>query len=185
MLEEDRDPSDAEVAALVRSIEAGEDEIEIPIELVEEPEEPAPPPAPPARSLYAQIVAMNVSQKIKLALRGNRDARMILVRDTNKLIRRFVMMNPRISDSEVIAIARNKSADEEMLRMVTERREWMRNYQVRLGLATNPKAPLAIALKQVSGLEERDLRLIARSKNVPQAVSAHARRLLMTTRAPK
>jgi len=69
--------------------------------------------------------------------------------------------------------------------MITERREWMRNYQVRLGLATNPKARLPIALRQLSTLGERDLRLIARSKNVPQAISAQARRLLMTVKAPK
>jgi hypothetical protein len=85
----------------------------------------------------------------------------------------------------VIAVTRNKSADDELLRMITERREWMRNYQVRLGLATNPKARLPVALRQVATLDERDLRIIAKSKNVPAAISAQARRLLLTTKAPK
>jgi len=123
--------------------------------------------------------------KIKLALRGNRDARLILIRNTNKLLRRFVLLNPRIGEDEVIAVTRNKSADDELLRMIAERREWMRNYQVRLGLATNPKARLPVALRQVGTLDERDLRMIAKSKNVPAAISAQARRLLMTTKAPK
>ena len=56
----------------------------------------------------------------------------------------------------------------------------MRNYQIRLALAGNPKTPLVIALKQVSTLDDRDLRTIAKSKNVPQAVGAQARRILMT-----
>src|SRR5262249_8036011 len=74
--------------------------------------------------------------------------------------------------------------DEDLLRVITERRDWMRLYQVRLGLATNPKTALPVAIRLVGMLEDRDLRQVAKSKNVPQAVAAHARRLLMTTRAP-
>ena len=182
MPEEEPELSEAEAAELARRIEAGEDGIAVPAELVEEPEERK---APPPENLYAQILRMPMAGKIKLALRGNRDARLILIRNTNKLLRRFVLLNPRIGEDEVIAVTRNKSADDELLRMITERREWMRNYQVRLGLATNPKARLPVALRQVGTLEERDLRIIAKSKNVPAAVSAQARRLLMTTKAPK
>ena len=182
MPEETPELGEPEAAELVRKIEAGEDGIVVPAELLEEPEERK---APPPQNLYAQILRMSMAAKIKLALRGNRDARMILIRNTNKLLRRFVLLNPRIGEDEVIAVTRNKSADDELLRMIAERREWMRNYQVRLGLATNPKARLPIALRQLSTLGERDLRLIARSKNVPQAISAQARRLLMTVKAPK
>ena len=182
MPEEEPELSEAEASELVQRIEAGEDGIAVPAELVEEPEERK---APPPENLYAQILRMPMAGKIKLALRGNRDARLILIRNTNKLLRRFVLLNPRIGEDEVIAVTRNKSADDELLRMIAERREWMRNYQVRLGLATNPKARLPVALRQVGTLEERDLRIIAKSKNVPAAVSAQARRLLMTTKAPK
>jgi hypothetical protein len=182
MPEEERELSEAEAAEVVRRIEAGEDGIAVPAELVEEPEERKATSL--AGSLYAQIPRMTMAEKLKLALRGNRDARQILIRDGSKLIRRLVLMNPRMTDSEVIAVTRNKSADEELLRMITERREWMRNYQVRLGLATNPKAALVLALKQVGTLDERDMRLIAKSKNVPAAVAAQARRILMT-KAPK
>ena len=182
MPEEEPELSEAEASELARRIEAGEDGIEVPPELLEEPEERQ---AAPPQNLYAQILRMAIAEKIKLALRGNRDARMILVRGTNKLLRRFVLLNPRIGEDEVIAVTRNKSADDELLRMITERREWMRNYQVRLGLATNPKARLPVALRQVATLDERDLRIIAKSKNVPAAISAQARRLLLTTKAPK
>jgi hypothetical protein len=175
-------PEEEELAALARAIEAGEDGIAVPPELLEEPAQPAPPPP---RSLYAQILAMGVAEKLKLALRGNKDARQILVRDTNKLIRRCVLQNPRIGDGEVLAIARNRSADEELIRGITEHREWMRNYQVQLALATNPKTPLVVALKQVAALAERDLRQIAKSKNVPQAVAAQARRVLFAARAAR
>jgi hypothetical protein len=171
-----------QIQAVVASIEAGDDAIAVPVELLKEPEGKA---AAPPQSLWAQILAMGMAEKLKLALRGNKDARTILLRDGSKLIRRFVLQNPRISDTEVIAVARNRSADEDMVRTIAERREWMRNYQVRLALAGNPKTPLVIAIRQVSSLDDRDLRTLAKSKNVPQAVAAQARRLLMTRPSAK
>ena len=166
------------VVELVRSIVAGSDTIGVPAEMLEERVEAAPPPP---RSLYAQILTMGIAEKIKLALRGNKDARNILIRDPSKLIRRFVMQNPRLSDGELINVARNRNSDEELLRVIVDNREWMRNYQVRLALATNPKTPLAVALRQLPTLGERDLRMLAKSRNVPQTVVAQARRLLLAT----
>ena len=167
----------SQIDAVVRAIEAGDDAIAVPVELLNEPEDKA---AAPPQTLWAQILTMGMAEKLKLALRGNKDARNILLRDGSKLIRRFVLQNPRISDMEVIAVARNRSADEDLVRTIAERREWLRNYQIRLALAGNPKTPLVIALKQVSTLDDRDLRTIAKSKNVPQAVGAQARRILLT-----
>jgi hypothetical protein len=175
--------SDADAEAIARAVEAGTDDIVVPAEmLVEEPEAATPPLA---RSLYAQIINMGIGEKIKLALRGNRDARAILIRDAQKLIRRFVLQNPRVTDTEVVAVARNRSADEELLRVIADRREWMRNYQIRLALATNPKTPLVLALKQLTTLTDGDLRLLTKSKNVSATVASQARRILMTMREPR
>jgi len=166
------------VEEIARTVEAGEDTIAVPPELLVEP-------PPPARSLYAQIVTMTVAQKVKLALRGNQDARLILIRDTNKLIRRCVLHNPRLTDAEVVAIAANRSSDDESLRYIAGKREWARNYEVRRALALNPKTPLILALRFVATLVERELRMIARSKNVPEAVAAQARRLLQQRQQSK
>ena len=54
-----------------------------------------------------------------------------------------------------------------------------------LAWATNQRARLPGALGQVGTLDERDLRMIAKSKNVPAAISAQARRLLLTVKVPK
>src|SRR5262245_28188817 len=153
---------DESIDEIVRAVEAGKDQITLPGELLQEP-------APPARSLYATIVTMGVAEKVKLALRGNQDARLILIRDSNKLIRRCVLQNPRLTDGEVAAVAGNRSSDDELLRVIAENREWSRNYEVRKALALNPKTPLMLALRFVATLLERDLRIIARSKNVPEA----------------
>lgn len=175
----DESAFEAAFDTIVRAVEAGKDGIAVPAELLVE-KEGEPEKAVP-QSLYARIVAMGVHEKIKLAMRGNKDARTILVRDPIRLIRRCVLQNPRISDGEVISIARNRSADEELLRMINEKREWVRNYQVRHALTTNPKTPLPVALRHVATLTERDLRFIAKSKNVPQGIAVQARRILLSS----
>jgi len=176
-------PDEAEFEAacdvIVRAVAAGKDGIAVPAELLVEAEgEAAPAEKVIPQSMFAQIQGMGVHERIKLAMRGNKDARTILMRDPIRLVRRCVLQNPRISDGEVIAVARNRSADEELLRMINEKREWVRNYQVRHALSTNPKTPLPVALRHVSTLSERDMRFVAKSKNVPQAVAVQARRIL-------
>ena len=161
--------------AIAESVARGDDPYVVPEEMLVEAEKDKPV----NKSLYAQILNMPVGEKIKLALKGNRDARAILIRDPNRLIQRFVMQNPRISDEEVITIARNRNLDSELLHKIGEHKYWPRNYQVKLALVTNPKTPLATSMHFVGTLMERDLRLLAKSKNVAAAVVSQARRLLM------
>jgi len=172
--------SDEEAAAeaISRAIEAGTDGIVVPGDLlVEAATLPRQNP-----SLYNEIAVMNVAQKLKLALRGNRDARTLLARDNNKIIRRFVLNNPMITEEEIINIARDKNATEEVLRFISERGDWVKNYGVRRSLATNPKTPLAIAQRNLATLLITDLARIARSKDIPQAVVIQARKMVIIAR---
>ncbi len=162
--------------AIAAAVVAGTDGIEVPTALVEEPEKGAVV----ERSLLQKLQEMAVGEKIKLALRGNRETRMLLLRDANRMIRRFVLQNPRVGDDEIIAVCKNRSADEELLRIIADSREWTKNYQVRISLTSNPKTPLVLALRFVSGLADRDIRMLAKSKNVSQTVAAAAKRIVAT-----
>jgi len=157
---------------LAARIERGEDDIPIPEPLVVEP----PPQDEETRSLYARIRSMTVGERIKLALKGNRDARVLLLRDPTRIVQRFVLQNPRITEEEILMACKNRNTDGEILRIIGGNREWLKNYQIKLALVQNPKTPLAIALHLVPSLLERDMRLLAKSKNVPVAVSTSARR---------
>jgi hypothetical protein len=160
--------------AIAAAVQAGTDGIVVPAGLVEEPDAGRQV----EKTLLQKLQDLPVAEKIKLALRGNRETRMLLVRDPNRLIRRFVLQNPRVGDEEIIAIAKNRSADDELLRIIADSREWTKNYQVRLSLTTNPKTPLVIALRFVNGLNDRDVRTLAKSKNVSATVSAAAKRIV-------
>ncbi len=161
-------------AGIAAAVAAGTDSIAVPDALVEDP----PAGGAVERSFLQRLQDMTVAERIKLALRGNREVRMILVRDPNRMIRRFVLQNPRIGDEEIIAIAKNRSADDELLRSIAESREWTKNYQVRLSLVTNPKTPLVLSLRFLGGLNDRDVRMLAKSKNVSATVAAAAKRIV-------
>ena len=168
-------PEPENLEALAEEIQQGRDAIAVPEELVED----RPPETQVARNLQAQIQAMNVGERLKLALKGNRDARVFLLRDPNRLVQRFVLQNPRITDEEILALAKNRNIDRELLENIARRKEWVSNYQVRLALTTNPKTPLAVAVRYVPTLLPRDLRALAKSKNVAAAVCGAARRLVI------
>ena len=131
-----------------------------------------------ARNLFAAIQTMSVMQKIKLARVGGKEARTLLVRDRNKVVSISVLLSPKLTDSEVVAIAKSRNVSDEILRLIARNRDWTKNYQVKASLATNPKCPQPDAIKLLNYLQDRDLRGIMKSKDVPSAISAHARRIL-------
>jgi len=130
-------------------------------------------------NLYALIQQMSVFQKIKLARLGNKEARGLLVRDRNKVVAVAAISSPKITDNEIASFAQSRNVSDEVLRIISNSRHWTRNYQVKLALATNPKTPQPTAMKFTNFLQENDLRAIVKSKDVPSAVSTHARRILM------
>ena len=129
-------------------------------------------------SLYQRVQNMSVMQKIKLARVGNKEARGLLVRDKNKIVATGAIRSPKMTDSEIAGFAKSRNLCDDVIRVIANNREWTRAYQVKLGLATNPKCPAPTAMKFVNHLQDRDLRSIMKSKDVPSAVSNHARRLL-------
>ncbi|MEK7713719.1 MAG: hypothetical protein AAB302_03165, partial [Deltaproteobacteria bacterium] len=69
------------------------EEVTFPKELVEEEEEQAP--VEKHKSIYQLILTMGISAKVQLALKGNKEARSILVKDPNKLVCSAVMKSPK------------------------------------------------------------------------------------------
>ena len=136
-----------------------------------------------SKKTLVQIVnSMTPAQKICLALKGNREARTILIRDSNKLVCTAVIRSPRISEREVAVAAQMRSIHEEVIRIICGNREWMRKYPIKLALVNNPKTPLARSMAMIKGINQRDLKSISRSTSVPSALRGAAKRLLSQTR---
>ncbi|HYA02651.1 MAG TPA: hypothetical protein VEI04_06015 [Syntrophobacteria bacterium] len=138
-------------------------------------------PAEEERRLGRQqeIQRMPLPEKIKLAMTGDKEARGILIKDASKQVQEAVLENQRLTDHEVVAIATSRMTPEEILRKIADNRNWVKYYQVRLGLVNNPKTPLPISLKLVDTLMLADLKRLGKSKGVPNVISSAATRLAL------
>ncbi len=122
---------------------------------------------------------MDLPEKMRLAQMGDKEARTLLAREQNKQILYCILQNPRISDQEILQFAKEKTLPEEILSLLSKRKEWMKKYPVRLALAQNPKVPLALALRLLHTFRDNDLRKISKSKDVSVHLATGARKILM------
>lgn len=130
-------------------------------------------------SLWGRILKMSVSQKVHLAFKTDKTGRMILVRDRNKLVCSAVMRNPRMSETEVEMIAGMRNVDDEVLRLITTKREWAAKYPIVLALCRNPKAPIGVVLPLINRLTLRDLKALKDDKGVSEVVRTMARKFFL------
>lgn len=128
-------------------------------------------------NLTQKMQKLTVSQRIQLALRGGREIRGILARDTNKEVSLSVLENGKITETEIEMMAKNRSTLEEALRRIAKNREWMKKYAIVSAIVANPKTPAGIAVTHVSDIKTKDLSLLEKNKNVSEAVRLAAKRL--------
>jgi hypothetical protein len=119
---------------------------------------------------------MGFSERLKAAIKGTREVRAILIRDGNKLIASSVLSSPKLTDQEVEAFSRMATVSEDILRIIASNRAWLKNYGVVVGLARNPKTPVAMSMNLMPRLNERDLNMLSIDRNVPEALRIAARK---------
>ena len=145
---------------------------------------PATPAAEPQEqqkreNITKRILKMSVSEKIKLATLGNKEARTILLRDANKLVCMAAATSPRMTDGEILGLANSRTVNADVLRYVYSSREFLKTYAIKIAIVKNPKVPLPTALKLLLTLQEKDIKELARDRNVPQTIQSQAKSFLM------
>src|SRR5437588_1561759 len=133
--------------------------------------------SPERISMIRRIMFMTVKDRVKLAMKGDREARGILVRDTNKIVATGVIHNPRITDQEIEKIAAMRTVSDEVLRLIGMNRAWARSYPIIHNLARNPRTPMATAVQVLPRIRTNDLKSISQNRNVSEAVRRQAYRL--------
>jgi hypothetical protein len=131
------------------------------------------------KSAMQRLQEMSVPQKMSRATKGTREERAILIRDPNKLISVAVLSSPKLTDSEVEAIAKMSSVSDEILRIIANNRSWMKNYVVVSALARNPKTPLPVSMNLLNRLNEKDLKVLSTNRNVPEVLRTTARKKIV------
>jgi hypothetical protein len=147
--------------------------VEVPDEVVEE----APPTPDPVDS--REIWSLPVPMKIRLAMLGNAFDRAILIRDPKKIVAIAAVKSPGMTDVEIQKYAALSTLAEEVVGYIANRRDWTRLYSVKLSLVNNPKCPVGMAMRLLPLLREKDVESVARSKGIPSALAAMARKLTM------
>ncbi|MGA8142740.1 MAG: hypothetical protein WB987_02495 [Candidatus Acidiferrales bacterium] len=149
----------------------------IPVKDLEEAAKEAEPDPVKRETLLKQVAHMNVVQRLTLALKGNREARMILIKDPNKLVQRCVLQSPRLTDMEVESFAKMTNLSDEVFRVISLTRKFMKSYVIMKNLVSNPKTPLDISLHLLPRLSATDLKLLSTNKNIPDTLRSIALKL--------
>ncbi len=127
---------------------------------------------------FIKFDQLKIFEKIRLATVGNATCRKALVRDSNRLVAMAVIRSPQITDMEIQQYAASTNVCDEVIRYIANNRECSKNYHVKMALVGNPKCPVGLSLRFLSYLHKDDLRNVSRSKNIPGAVAASAKKLL-------
>ena len=136
-------------------------------------------------STIQKIARMTVAERVQTALKGNREERVILIRDANRIVASAVLESPKLTDTEVESIAVMKNVSEEVLRLVGTKREFAKSYTVIHSLVKNPRTPIGTSLTLLNRILTSDLRSLARNKNVPEVLRKTAQRQLQIRTAPR
>ncbi|HET7113584.1 MAG TPA: hypothetical protein VFI57_08075 [Pyrinomonadaceae bacterium] len=131
-------------------------------------------------SLIRRIMFMNAKDRMKLALKGDREARSILIRDSNRVVCSAVVKNPRISEQEIENISAMRTVADEVLRLIAMNRSWARSYPIIHNLARNPRTPIPTAMNILPRIRTKDLNQLSQNRNVSETVRRQAYRLTQT-----
>jgi hypothetical protein len=126
------------------------------------------------KNLVQMMKDMSIGAKIKLATTGNMEVRKILIKDPRKIIAMAVLGNPKITEKEVIGIASDNAISIDIITHIANTKSLSKNYRVKLALVMNPKTPLRTALQFMELLRMNDLKKVAKSRDIPNALKMKA-----------
>jgi hypothetical protein len=128
-------------------------------------------------SLFHRLARMRVVERVQLALKGNREERMALIRDPCKVVQRAVLQSPKLSETEVESFAAMASLSEEILRVIAQNRNFAKNYTIVRNLVNNSKTSLDVSLHLLPRLTPLDLKMLTTNRNVSDTLRSMAFKL--------
>ena len=127
--------------------------------------------------MLQKISKLDIRGRITLAMRGSKEDRSILIRDSTKLVAIAVLESPKISDGEVEKIALQKNVLEAVLRAIPMKRRFAKNYSIMRNLVQNPRTPLDLSLGLMKNLLIHDLKNLSTNKEIPDTIRKVALRM--------
>ena len=160
--------SEDDLLEILNYLDEGEEKI--PEILIKETEEGM------SKDIRVMLSKMKLPQKVKMGMFGNAACRAILITNGNRLVQMSVLKNPKIQEKEILDFAQNANMSKDVLRIISDNRQWMSSYQIKYLLVCNPKTPLDISTKWLRYINASDLKKISRSKNIPAPIVTQAKK---------
>jgi hypothetical protein len=135
-------------------------------------------------SALQKISTLDVKGRIQLAMKGSKEERAILVRDGTKVVALAVLDSPKITDGEVEKFASQKNVLETLLRGISMKRRFVKNYNIVRNLVGNPRTPTDISLGLMKNLLIGDLKAISGSKDVSENIRKLALKMFKQKKDP-
>jgi hypothetical protein len=129
------------------------------------------------KNLAVRLAGMNTARKMMEAMTGTREARMLLVRDRNRVVWSAVLDSPKLTESDIESITQMKNVTSDVLGTIGANGQWTRKYSVKRELVKNPVTPPHVALNLLPHLAATDLKRIANDRNVSEPVRRKAREM--------
>ena len=134
------------------------------------------------KSLIAELVTMTAAEKMMKALKGEREARMMLIRDRNRTVWSAVLSSPKMNESDAEQIAKMRNVAPDVLREIAKNRQFVKRYTVAHELVKNPKTPHEVSSKLLARLKDRDLKRLVKDRNVSEQVRRLAQKRTRTNK---
>ena len=135
-------------------------------------------------SVIQKIARLSVGERVQLAMKGTKDERFVLIRDGSKVVSSAVLESPKVSDAEIESFAAMKNVQESVLRGITMKRKYMKNYAVIRALVNNPRLPLDLGLSLMNHLLVNDLKGLSMNKNITETLRKMALKTYKQKSAP-
>lgn len=145
--------------------------------LVENPNQPT---VNTEQNAWERVRNLSRVEKLILAAKADRQERQVLLQDNDAQVIYSLLKNPRITTEEVIRIARSPLLSLIAADTIVKTTIWAGNSEIRAALVHNTRTPTPLALKLLPTLPEPEIRQIAKSSAVSQALKQAALRIVIS-----
>lgn len=128
--------------------------------------------------LALKLKHLTLGEKKALARRKDFKNIEFLLYDTNPVVISNLLMNPRITEAEVIKIAASKMTRRPVIEEIFKSDKWISRYRVKKALVFNDNTPIDISLNLCNSLMKKDLKLVVRDGKLDPQIVEKAKMVL-------
>jgi hypothetical protein len=128
-------------------------------------------------TLKDALPQLRLGEKITLGRLATPSVLLALLSDPDARVLTACLENPRLREADLVMVLRRPDVSVALMEATTTITRWQKAYAVKLELALQPRAPLHVALAQLSSLLKRDLIRVAGTAGLAPLVQRAAERV--------